>query len=74
MKANKLMVGDYVLYDNRILQVGQLSGYDIQIDLLKGDELYTKLWDEDMDNIHGIKITPEMLSEWDSRKIKQGNG
>ena len=72
MKANELMVGDYVLYDNKILQVGQLSDYDIRIDLLKGDELYAQFWDEDMDNIHGIKITAEILSKCGFKKNKTG--
>lgn len=72
MKANELMVGDYVLYDNKILQVGQLNDYDIRIDLLKGDELYAQFWDEDMDNVHGIKITAEILSKWGFKKNKTG--
>lgn len=72
MKANELMVGDYVLYDNKILQVGQLNDYDIRIDLLEGDELYAQFWDEDMDNIHGVKITTEMLSKWGFEKNKTG--
>ena len=63
MKANELMVGDYVLYDGLILEVGGLTDYDIKIDLLKGNEIYAQFWDEDMDNIQGIPITPEILEK-----------
>lgn len=63
MKAIELMVNDYVLYDGKILQVGQLSGYDIKIDLLNGDNLYTQFCDEDMDNIEGVWLTPEILAK-----------
>lgn len=57
------MVGDYVLYDALILEVGCLTDYDIKIDLLKGNELYAQFWDEDMDNIQGIPLTPEILEK-----------
>ncbi len=55
MKANELMIGDWVLVDNTPIQVKQVYQYGIISDLGEGDE--------EIECFKPIPITPEILEK-----------
>ena len=58
MKANELMIGDYVQVNDEVFKVISISYFDITISDNKGD-----FYHEHIDNLQPIPITAEILEK-----------
>lgn len=69
MKANELMIGDWVNYQPgdtpQYMKVGMVSGYDVQLDLYRegGIEMAAQVWFDEEGYVQPIPLTPEILEK-----------